>query len=198
MNFPSGLRLAATVLACFLICTQSALALKSNEARRLIAGYTFITYDYSWNSDSGQVLQIWRGKKKLLDRRAHGIWIFSLDKQELSSEIKPGDRVVVRDLTGDGIIDVITQEWSGGAHCCYTFDVYSLGASLRHIWHQAAGNGHLHVDIPKRGLPRLEVENDTEHNRTGAALSDMPLDIYQWKNGGMRRIRHNVPHHRAD
>lgn len=176
------------------------MAFKGEETRRRIGSYDIVTYDYSWKETSGHVLQIWRGNKKLAEHKASGgVWIFSLDRQEQSFEIKPTDKVDVRDLTGDGIKDLIVQEWSGGAHCCYTFDIYSLGPSLKHIWHHAAGNGHLHVALPPKGLlPKLEVENDREHIETGAPLSDMPLDIYQWRNGGFRLIRKKVPHHRAD
>jgi hypothetical protein len=37
------------------------------------------------------------------------------------------------DLTGYGKPDVILNEWSGGAHCCYQFHVLELGNTVRQI-----------------------------------------------------------------
>ncbi|HEY9713959.1 MAG TPA: hypothetical protein V6C72_10845, partial [Chroococcales cyanobacterium] len=47
------------------------------------------------------------------------------------------------DLTGDGIHDLVIRLWTGGAHCCYTYDIYSLDAKFKHIWHFSAGDGHM-------------------------------------------------------
>jgi hypothetical protein len=43
----------------------------------------------------------------------------------------PGDRAAlpspVRDLTGDGVPELVLADWSGGAHCCFTYYVFTLG-----------------------------------------------------------------------
>jgi hypothetical protein len=36
----------------------------------------------------------------------------------------------VRDLTGDGVPELVLHDWSGGAHCCFTFYVFTLGPRL--------------------------------------------------------------------
>ncbi len=36
----------------------------------------------------------------------------------------------VRDLTGDGVPELVLSDWSGGAHCCFTYYVFSLGPRL--------------------------------------------------------------------
>jgi len=198
------LLIALVAISCLNI--SEAAASKGPVSRRSIGGYEFATYEYFWKGVDGHVLEIWKGKKKLREMRAHDLWIYSLDKQAESFELKPTDPVIVRDLTGDGVKDVIIQSWSGGAHCCYTFDVFSLGKELHRIWHHEAGNGHLFVSLVgatgsaatlarKSSLPTLEVQNDAEHIRTGAPLSDMPLDIYRWSSGKFRVVRRNVPHH---
>lgn len=38
-----------------------------------------------------------------------------------------------RDITGDGIKDVVVTNYSGGAHCCYTYKVFSLGSEFSQI-----------------------------------------------------------------
>lgn len=45
-----------------------------------------------------------------------------------------GDRAAlppaVRDLTGDGVPELVLSDWSGGAHCCFTYYVFTLGPRL--------------------------------------------------------------------
>jgi hypothetical protein len=40
--------------------------------------------------------------------------------------IEPG-----RDVSGDRVADIVVRGWSGGAHCCFTAWVYSLGDTLK-------------------------------------------------------------------
>lgn len=42
--------------------------------------------------------------------------------------VPPG---AVRDLTGDGVPELIFREWTGGAHCCFTLFVLSLGSEVQ-------------------------------------------------------------------
>ncbi len=42
--------------------------------------------------------------------------------------IEPGT-----DVTGDGTADLVLLSFSGGAHCCFTLEVYSLGPSFAQI-----------------------------------------------------------------
>ena len=41
--------------------------------------------------------------------------------------------IVNQDLTGDGLTDLVLNEFSGGAHCCWTTYIFSLDDSLRPI-----------------------------------------------------------------
>lgn len=38
-----------------------------------------------------------------------------------------------RDINGDGVRDVIVDEWSGGTHCCYSTTVHALEATPRRL-----------------------------------------------------------------
>ena len=42
---------------------------------------------------------------------------------------------VGRDITGNGVPDLIVSEYSGGAHCCTTYYVLELGTEFREIGH---------------------------------------------------------------
>jgi hypothetical protein len=37
------------------------------------------------------------------------------------------------DITGEGLPDLLMSEWSGGAHCCYSFHLFRLGESFSRI-----------------------------------------------------------------
>lgn len=46
----------------------------------------------------------------------------------------------VRDITRDGVPEVVISTWSGGAHCCYTTAAYSAGPELRQLLSLDTGN----------------------------------------------------------
>ena len=37
------------------------------------------------------------------------------------------------DITGDGQPNLVVSEWTGGAHCCYLFNIFEIGPTFRHI-----------------------------------------------------------------
>jgi hypothetical protein len=41
--------------------------------------------------------------------------------------------VMGRDITGDGQPDLLISEWSGGANCCLTFQIFQIGSKFRKI-----------------------------------------------------------------
>jgi hypothetical protein len=44
------------------------------------------------------------------------------------------------DINGDGLPDLVVSAWSGGAHCCYSSGVYSVGEDIRPVLALATGN----------------------------------------------------------
>lgn len=169
-------------------------ALISGREERNISGYRIVRFATEWNGKFGHVLQIWKGNRKLVEHKAHDVWIYSMDKQADSFELGAKDPVVVEDLTGDGAKDLIIQEWSGGAHGAYKFDIYSLGkSSLSHMWNIDAGNGHLFIRRRPGRLPQLLVEDDQPYVFYGDPLDQMPIDVYEWSAGKFRRTAQDVP-----
>lgn len=55
---------------------------------------------------------------------------YSLAQDQPPDSVKPrpGD-----DFTGEGVAELLISEWSGGAHCCYTFHLFRLGPQFSHI-----------------------------------------------------------------
>jgi hypothetical protein len=46
---------------------------------------------------------------------------------------KSGEPIETKDITGDGIPELIIGVWSGGAHCCFSIIIFSLGEEFKKI-----------------------------------------------------------------
>lgn len=161
-----------------------------SQYKRVVAGYAFVFLKFNWNGEDGTIMEIKRGRHRLLRRQGHALWIFSLDKQADSFELEGNQPVRVADLNGDGVKDVVIQEWSGGAHCCYTYDIYSLFPDkLRNIWHMNAGDGHLSIETPEKG-PAVLVVQDASFAYWATSFSEAPMpNVYlRWTNGAFRMV----------
>ena len=44
------------------------------------------------------------------------------------------------DVNGDGFADLVVSAWSGGAHCCYSSGIYSVGETVRPVLVLETGN----------------------------------------------------------
>lgn len=77
------------------------------------------------DSGGAQTAVIRRGRERVWEGSG---FRFSLGEAPGADE---GDRVAlppaVRDLTGDGVPELVLADWSGGAHCCFTYYVFALG-----------------------------------------------------------------------
>ena len=71
-----------------------------------------------------------------------GVATISAYKQEdiLIEEAESLGALTGTDINGDGFGDAIIQSYSGGAHCCFTTTVYSLGQEAEQILALAGGN----------------------------------------------------------
>jgi hypothetical protein len=58
-----------------------------------------------------------------------GTWL-TPDPREFAADWKEGQ---VLDMTGDGVEDLMLRISSGGAHCCYSYVVFSLAKELKRI-----------------------------------------------------------------
>ena len=61
------------------------------------------------------------------------------------------------DITGDSQPDVVVSTWSGGAHCCYSTSVYSIGREVRPLLNIETGNCGPGEFMDLDGDKRLEI-----------------------------------------
>ncbi len=92
------------------------------------------------------------------------------------------------DINGDGVPDVIVGYFSGGAHCCSEYAVFSLGKKLKLL--DVLNGEHSNFEFK-------DLDNDGKYEATGRdwtfaywgtsfAGSPAPEVILRWKNGRYR------------
>ena len=75
--------------------------------------------------------EIWKAGKRVASGSGYSYAIgYPLQEDQSPDSVK---LTVGDDLTGEGIPDLLISEWSGGAHCCYTFHLFQLGREFRKI-----------------------------------------------------------------
>jgi hypothetical protein len=67
------------------------------------------------------------------------------------------DKYSGRDITGNGIPNLVVYNWTGGAHCCNFLYVFELGKKFKHLTTVSAGSSNIKlVDLDHDGFPEIE------------------------------------------
>jgi hypothetical protein len=62
-----------------------------------------------------------------------------------------------RDITGNGIPNLVISNWTGGAHCCHFLHIFELGKKLKKLVTVEANSSSIRlVDLDHDGLPEIE------------------------------------------
>jgi hypothetical protein len=73
-------------------------------------------------------LQILKAGKQVYVRTGYNFALgYPLEQDQPPDSIKP---VVGMDYSGESVPELLISEWSGGAHCCYTFHLFRLGTEF--------------------------------------------------------------------
>lgn len=94
------------------------------------------------------------GNKVFKDSNYDNHYFFGNDFDEQSNGKDPFSG---RDLTGNGIPDLVVSNWSGGAHCCNFVHIFELGKKIKEIATVEAQSSSVHlVDLDHDGYPEIE------------------------------------------
>ncbi|MBI2809782.1 MAG: hypothetical protein HYX67_02970 [Candidatus Melainabacteria bacterium] len=131
-------------------------------------------------SEGDERLLVQKNKKNLLDQTDHNFALIDPTSKEPNLGYT-GSNLPLFDFDGNGTKDLIVRIWNGGAHCCYTYDIYSLANRASKIWHFSAGDGHM-LTMPTNtgGLPIILIEDST-FRYWGAGVEVMPVVALRWQ-----------------
>ncbi len=77
------------------------------------------------------------GVVNLRDAQGQIVKTFKANTQQFESV----QALYCADLTGSGAADLVLSTFSGGAHCCWTYDILAMTKDLPSLLHWEAGNG---------------------------------------------------------
>lgn len=93
----------------------------------------------------------------------------------------------VRDLTGDGVPELVVSSYSGGAHCCTTHWIVTLGDDgPRPVARVDAADGEAEiVDLDRDGLPEVALADwSFAYWNASFAESPAPRVVLRWDGAG--------------
>ena len=98
---------------------------------------------------------------------------------------KSGEPIETKDITGDGIPELIIGVWSGGAHCCFSVIIFSLGEELKKIAEIEGGDSSLEFkDFEGDGLYEVVGRDWTfAYWETSFANSPAPQVVLRYLHG---------------
>lgn len=136
-------------------------------------------------SEGDERLLVQKGKKNMLDQTAHNFALIDPTSKDPNLGYT-GTSLPLFDFDGDGTKDLIVRAWNGGAHCCYTYDIYSLSNKVSRIWHFDASDGHM-LTMPSNvsGLPIILIE-DATFRYWGQGVMVMPVVALRWQKDKFR------------
>ncbi|HOT36598.1 MAG TPA: hypothetical protein PLT86_08030 [Candidatus Latescibacteria bacterium] len=128
------------------------------RARKSFRNYVVKIYGHGYGIyDDGGSVEITRNGTRVFAGHSGRIEIACVDGGE-------GDTctttLIGRDVTGDGIPDLVLTGYSGGMHCCHSLDFFELGSQFRHIQSVYSDDAHFSRFVNLDADPALEIEVD--------------------------------------
>jgi hypothetical protein len=189
MNYRYAIAFVTITASCFISQTTLA-ATKIGTSGNIKAEISYREqpkYEYQVH------LKIFRGKKKVLDRRD--------PQKEVSDrpvvDIDPDNKLPVLDLDGNKEPEVIVDFYTGGAHCCtysliYRYQTQEKRYTVKRFdW----GNvGYELVDLNKDKIPEFRSADDRfAYAFASYAASGFPLRVWQYRQGKMVDVTRKYP-----
>ena len=100
---------------------------KGSECR--FNDYRIVIFPHETGKNIESVIQIFKGQKLVYLKSSHEFEICGQGHDQ-----KYADLIGLgKDVTGQGVPDMVVWEWSGGAHCCYYLHIFELGKQFKKL-----------------------------------------------------------------
>jgi hypothetical protein len=196
-----NLRLTVLAAAAALLIAAPAASATTETAS---GGPVNVTLSYAKKSDyifKDLHLKIERGGVVAVDQA-----VISPDCGDICSPAGPAfgrdSSIQVVDLDGDGEPEVIVDLYTGGAHCCFTSQIYSLisagpgGLAPTYAMkeHNFFDPGYTLTDVNGDGIPEFKsADGRFAYAISSYAGSGMPIQILRWQGGDLADVTGEFP-----
>ena len=173
------------VLPCIIILTVFSLSFNAFtdegskpvyklDSEKHIKDYTVRIYSERQVFGSGR-LEIFQKGKRVFRIKEGGTFDIVETEADKKKHIKPVS-LIGKDINGDGIPDLVICEYSGGAHCCFTYHIFQMGEHFKEIAFFDMGDSQLYFkDIDQDGkLELFGVDSTFANWHACSACSPMP------------------------
>jgi hypothetical protein len=100
----------------------------------------------------------------------------------------------IRDINGDGLDDILVSIYTGGANCCFGANLYSVGDSLRLIFHIEPNLRYFElVDLEQDHIPEFIVGDENFAHWKDTYREFMPILIWRWDGDKYRLANSRFP-----
>jgi len=160
-NLPRFVTSLFAVIATSLIpCASSAGAHILDEATWRVGSHTFKKVRFNWKGEDGAFIEVSHNGNRILRRQSHDVWVYTKTKSGKFEELDtPSTPLELSDLNGDGVKDFAIRQWSGGAYCCYVYEIFSLSPGCQRLFYDDAGAAHFNISQVKNHPAVLEMED---------------------------------------
>lgn len=186
--FPSTQQLALSAITASLLAIVNfpfapAQAYVTKKSQWQCDGLVFTKTNSNWKGQDSATIEVRKNGKLLLHRQAHDAWLWTIKNGEFG-ECEDHDRFTTTDLNGDGIKDFVIRQWSGGAYCCYTYEVFSTTNNCRRLWFDDAKCAHLKVHFKNKPAILAMEDGSFLYWRTYSLDGPRPVVYLTWRKNG--------------
>jgi hypothetical protein len=183
---------ATTAISIFTLTLPVGAATQTVRSGDVVVAYT---YHGTPPLSSHSRLKISKGGEAIYDKAVTSKWCAS----QCSPNIVARNRKVVHlvHLSRSGPPSVVLDLYSGGAHCCFVEQVYSLAANTEVVRKAEYNFGNPGVRLVKLNgsgsYDFLSANNDFAYAFTDFAASGMPIEIFSFSDGAFHNVTLSFP-----
>ncbi len=130
-------------------------------------------------------VQLWLRQGEDFYSTGNILTISSLGAEQTQLDYVIDQQLNLQDVTADGLPELIVNEYSGGAHCCFTTRVFQFQPNLTRLLESIPSNcGGRFEDLRADGVPEfLTCDDRWAYRYCPYAMSPLPLVVLEYRMG---------------